>query len=132
MTESKTHLGISHELCGRPVELGQGRARVELETTDDMTADDQGLVHGGFVFGQADYAAMLAVNDPNVVLGAADTRFVAPVRVGETVTAVAEVTEEKGKKRIVEVVARVGDKPVLTGTFTTFVLEEHVLAGDDA
>jgi acyl-coenzyme A thioesterase PaaI-like protein len=48
-----------------------------------MAVDDRGLVHGGFVFGLADHAAMLAVNDPNVVLGAASTRFLKPVRVGE-------------------------------------------------
>ena len=33
------------------------------------------------MFGAADYAAMLAVNDPNVVLGNAELRFVAPVEV---------------------------------------------------
>jgi acyl-coenzyme A thioesterase PaaI-like protein len=44
-----------------------------------MAADQRGLVHGGFTFGLADYAAMVAVNDPNVVLGAAEVRFLAPV-----------------------------------------------------
>ena len=80
-----THLGIDARLCGRPTTLAEGRAAVRLETVPEMAADDRGLVHGGFVFGAADYAAMLCVNDPNVVLGAADTRFVAPVAVGEVV-----------------------------------------------
>jgi acyl-coenzyme A thioesterase PaaI-like protein len=48
-----------------------------------MVVDAHGLVHGGFVFGLADYAAMLAVNDPNVVLGAAEARFLKPVRRGD-------------------------------------------------
>ena len=81
----------------------------------------------GFVFGLLDYAAMLAVNDPNVVLGSADLRFVAPVKVGDEVVAEATVVEEKGKKRVCDCTARVGDKDVLTGTLTTFVLDEHVL-----
>lgn len=122
-----THLHIDRELVGEPRATGDGTATVDLATHPRMAADTRGLVHGGFVFGLADYAAMLAVNDPNVVLGAADTRFVAPVRVGETVTAEATRTEVKGRKHVVDVVARVGDREVFRGTFTTFVLDKHVL-----
>lgn len=122
-----THHGIDRTLCGEPQHLAEGTATVTLATLPCMAADDRGLVHGGFVFGLADYAAMLAVNDPNVVLGAADTRFLAPVRVGEHVTATAERTEVKGRKHLVSVTAAVGDRTVFTGTFTTFVLDGHVL-----
>jgi len=94
-----------------------------------MAADDRGLVHGGFVFGLADHAAMLAVNDPYVVLGSSEVRFVAPVRVGDEVVAHAEITETKGKKRVLAVRAIVGDREVLVGTLTAFVLEQHVLDG---
>ena len=64
-----------------------------MTTTNAMAADDIGLVHGGFIFGMADYAAMLAVNDPNVVLGAADVKFLKPVSVQETVVAEARVSK---------------------------------------
>lgn len=127
MTHPNTHLGIDQALCGRPLALAPGRSEVELPTTPVMAADDRGLVHGGFVFGAADYAAMLAVNDPNVVLGAAQARFVAPVRVGETVVARAVVGEQTGKKRVVEVTVQRGEDVVLEATLTCFVLERHVL-----
>ena len=122
-----THLEINHALCGEPTELGEGSATTRLVTTDAMAVDSRGLVHGGFVFGAADHAAMLAVNDPNVVLGAAEVRFTAPVTVGDEVVATAQIVETKGKKRIVESSVRVGDREVMTATFTTFVLEDHVL-----
>lgn len=125
---SKTHLGINPRLCGTPVSIADGRAVVRLTTTIDMTADTQGLVHGGFVFGLADYAAMLAVNDPNVVLGAANTRFLKPVVRGQTVTASAEVKLRKGRKHAVEVTCVCNDDVVMTGTFTCFVLDTHVLS----
>ena len=127
--EARTHLDADPRLCGRPVDLAEGRARVALDTVDSMVVDAQGLVHGGFVFGLADYAAMLAVNDPNVVLGAAATRFLKPVRGGDQVIATAEVVDAKGKKREVQVAALVGDIKVFEGTFTCFVLEHHVLEG---
>lgn len=100
---------------------------MQLDTSAEMAADGQGLVHGGFVFGAADYAAMLAVNDPNVVLGAAKTRFLRPLRVGQAVLVRATVAEEKGKKREVQVIAREGENVVFEGTFTCFVLDKHVL-----
>jgi acyl-coenzyme A thioesterase PaaI-like protein len=127
MLESNTHLAIDPDLVGTPVALAEGEAIVELEASGCMAADHRGLVHGGFVFGLADYAAMLAVNDPLVVLGAADTTFKKPVRVGETIRAEAKVTESKGKKRAVAVVVRRGEEVVMEGSFTCFVLESHVL-----
>jgi len=127
MTTANTHLHIDPKLCGEVVELGPNHATAQLAATQEMRVDDRGLVHGGFVFGLADYAAMLAVNDPNVVLGAADVRFVAPVVVGDEIVAEARVLEQKGKRRVVEATASVGERRVFEGTFTTFVLPKHVL-----
>jgi len=123
----KTHLNIDTSLCGKVVRLEEKYAKVLLHTTRQMAADERGLVHGGFVFGAADYAAMCAVNDPYVVLGAATSKFTAPVRVSDAVSCVAKVVQEKGKKREVAVEAFVEGKLVFEGTFTTFVLEGHVL-----
>lgn len=127
-----THLGIDRALCGEPSELSEGKAVVTLRTTPNMSADDRGLVHGGFVFGAADYAAMLAVNDPNVVLGGANTRFTAPAAVGDVVVLTAERSGIDRRKHTVDVVGTVGDTKIFEGTFTTFVLDAHVLDGRSA
>ncbi len=122
-----THLNINTSLCGKVTKLQENYAEVLLHTTQQMTADRQGLVHGGFVFGAADYAAMSAVNDPLVVLGASSSKFLAPVKVGDVVLCKAIVVSEKGKKREVEVQAFVNEKLIFEGSFTTFVLDKHVL-----
>ena len=127
--QPRTHLDADPRLCGQVIELDEGSARVALETTDSMVVDAAGLVHGGFVFGLADYAAMLAVNHPNVVLGAAETRFLKPVRSGDRVVAHARTVGARGKKHEVSVQAAVGSEKVFEGTFTCFVLERHVLEG---
>jgi acyl-coenzyme A thioesterase PaaI-like protein len=127
MLYQNTHLSIETALCGKVTKLETGYAEVVLHTTRQMTADEKGLVHGGFVFGAADYAAMCAVNDPNVVLGAACSTFIAPVKVGDVVVCKAAIVREKGKKREVMVEAFVDGKMVFEGSFTTFVLETHVL-----
>lgn len=125
----RTHIGIDARLCGTPTSLEPGAATVEFVATPDMAADGHGLVHGGFVFGLADHAAMLAVNEPTVVLGGAEAvRFKAPVAVGDTVVASARVTASSGRKHTIDAQALVGDEVVFTATFTAFVLDEHVLS----
>lgn len=124
--EVNTHLLISSSLVGSAVELKPGYAMAQLEASAEMASDDKGLVHGGFTFGLADYAAMLAVNDPNVVLGASECKFLAPVVVGETLTAEAEILSENGKKREVRCLVKT-DRTVFEGVFTCFVLEKHLL-----
>lgn len=123
----RTHGAIDPRWVGRALSLASGSARAELVTRPEMQADERGLIHGSFAFGLADYAAMLAVNDPNVVLGGADLRFLAPVRLGETMTASAQVTESAGKKRLVTCSVSSDGREVLAGTFTCFVLDRHVL-----
>ena len=122
-----THLKIDQRLCGKPAVIKESKSGVELVTSPDMAADETGLVHGGFVFGMADYAAMLAVNHPNVVLGSAEVKFIKPVKVGDKLQATASVKTVNGKKQIVEVIVQKDNKNVLTGSFTCFVLETHVL-----
>ncbi|XXJ18794.1 hotdog domain-containing protein [Desulfovibrio caledoniensis] len=127
--EIKTHESINRSLCGEPVELSQGSSAVRLTCTADMAADASGLVHGGFIFGLADYAAMLSVNHPNVVLGAAETRFLKPSRVGDVLVAKAQDQTPQERKHLVQVEVSCGEDVVFSGTFTCFVTKEHVLAG---
>jgi acyl-coenzyme A thioesterase PaaI-like protein len=93
-----------------------------------MRADASGLIHGGFVFGLADYAAMVAVNHPNVVLGAAETKFLKPVQVGDQLQAEAHIQERQGKKIFVAVTVRRASEEIFQGLFTCFVPPRHVLA----
>lgn len=122
-----THALINNGLCGTPLEVQQNFSRVQLTATPEMQVDASGLVHGGFIFGLADYAAMIAVNHPNVVLGAASVKFLKPVAVADVVLATATVHEEKGKKRVVGVQVLRKDEPVFEGEFVCFVLDRHVL-----
>lgn len=126
--KSNTHPAIDHRLCGHVREIGIDRSRVELLLLEEMQADATGLVHGGFIFGAADYAAMLAVNDPNVVLGSAEVRFVRPSRVGDTLGFEARVESSDGRKRTVSVVGKGTDgAEVFVGRFVCFVLDAPAL-----
>lgn len=122
-----THESINQDLCGQIQKLESGTVEIELVTTQDMVADDMGLVHGGFVFSAADYAAMAAVNEKNVVLVASECEFLSPVKLGDVVKIKAKVRHKEGRKRNVEVEAYVFDIKVFTGLFKTVITERHVL-----
>ncbi len=123
-----THNKIDQNLCGTPILVEKNRCLVELITNHNMRADDSGLVHGGFIFGLADYAAMIAVNHPNVVLGSSEAKFLKPVKLNEKVIAEAIIETEEGKKRIAIVKITRDDDIVFEGKFTCFVLPEHILS----
>jgi len=125
--KQRTHRLASERLVGRPLRIEPGRAEVELLTTGEMAVDEYGLVHGGFTFGLADYAAMLAVNEPTVVLGKAEVKFLKPVKVGDRLVARAEVVEDLGRKKVAGVGVFRGKEKVFEGTFHCYVLEKHVL-----
>lgn len=122
-----THLGIDASLCGKVVTLEEGSAVVELKTTQSMRADAQGLVHGGFVFGAADYAAMAAVNAPTAVLAAAQCRFMAPSKVGDLLRFEAACIDNDGKKYKITVKGFCGDVQIFDGEFKTVITPKHVL-----
>jgi acyl-coenzyme A thioesterase PaaI-like protein len=129
---SRTHRAIDHRLVGEPMELEAGRAAVRLTTTSEMAADERGLVHGGFVFGLADYAAMLAVNEPNVVLAAAECRFLAPVVVGAELVAAAETIAVEGIRRRIRVTVTAGSTAIFEGELSCAVPARHVLDREPA
>jgi len=123
----KTHEKISADLCGEVIKMEQGYVELRLTTTPEMLADEMGLIHGGFIFSAADYAAMLAVNEKNVVLVASDCQFLSPVKLHNEVNFVARVRHKEGRKRNVYVVGSVLDIKVFEGEFKTVITEKHVL-----
>ena len=127
--EQQTHLKINTGLCGELTALSKGYAKVVLRTDARMAADEEGLIHGGFIFGAADFAAMCAVNAPNVVLTASSCRFMAPSREGDVITFEARMIEEEAPKGVVEVVGRSEERELFSGTFKTYITKAHVLKG---
>ncbi len=122
-----THERVNPDLCGEVLVLERGYVETRLRTISEMVADDIGLIHGGFIFGAADYAAMLAVNERNVVLVASNCQFLSPVKFHDEVTFVARVRHKEGRKRNVNVEGYVLDIKVFEGEFKTVVTERHVL-----
>lgn len=127
--QQNTHLKTSKKLVGTVISIEENKAVVQLKITKEMAVDSVGLAHGGFTFGLADYAAMVATNHPNVVLGKAQVKFLKPTVVGDLLTAEAVVSEQVNpvKSTVSVTVKNQNDVAVFEGEFVCFSLENHVL-----
>jgi len=123
----KTHERINADLNGEIMKMELGYVELRLTTIAEMVADDIGLIHGGFIFSSADYAAMLAVNEKNVVLVGSDCQFLSPVKFHDEVNIIAKVRHKEGRKRNIHVEAFVLDIKVFSGEFKTVITDKHIL-----
>ena len=99
----RTHSSISEALVGKVEWIETDKsARVTLTVDQRMQVDEKGLIHGGFTFGLADYAAMVTVNHPFVVLLSSNVRFLKPVVAGDRLTAHARISAAEGRQAVAQ------------------------------
>jgi len=122
----RTHSKIRTNLCGTILKLDSGYSKTTLQTTKEMALDDLGLVHSGFIYGAADYAAAVAVNEPNVVIIGAKSKFLAPAKVEDLIEFTATAKFEDSRKREIKVCGYINDIKVFEGIFQAIVLEHHI------
>ena len=123
----KTHTAIKTSLAGNLTELGKNSAKVVLQTTPEMGVDEFGLVHSGFIFGSAEYAAVAAVNESNLVIIGCRSKFFAPAKVGDLIDFEAKGRFEDTRKREIKVVGTINEIKVFEGIFQAVLLEKHIL-----
>lgn len=123
----RTHLLINQAFVGTIEELREGSCRLRLVCTEEMAVDKRGLIHTGFLFAAADYAAKAAINRPNQALAVARANFLAPVGVDDEVIFEAQVQQLSSRKRMVQVKGLLDNIKVYEGEFAIVVLERHLL-----
>ncbi|MDR0746642.1 MAG: PaaI family thioesterase [Helicobacteraceae bacterium] len=124
----KAYNEIDQQLCGSLEELREGYAKVRFLTTAEMVVDKKGLVHSGFVFGAANFAAAAAVNRPNAILSVARCNFLAPLKVEDEVIFEAAAQQLTARKRTVIVSGYIDKIKVFDGEFSMVITDRHALS----
>jgi acyl-CoA thioesterase len=125
--ELKAYNLISQSLCGTVEELRDGYARIKLIANDEMAVDKKGLIHSGFVFAAANFAAVAAVNKANVILAVAQCNFLAPLKVEDEVIFEATTQQLTARKRTITVIGTMNNIKVFVGDFSVVITDKHVL-----
>ncbi|MBR8462038.1 PaaI family thioesterase [Campylobacter sp. faydin G-140] len=124
--EIKTSTTIKINLSGTATLLELNHAKTRFYTIADMVSDSEGLVHSGFVYSAANYAALLAINEEFCVTISSRINFFAPVKLGDIVDFDATARFEESRKREVRVVGKCKDIKIFEGIFQLVVLDEHI------
>lgn len=125
--ELLTHSKIRTTLVGNLTELKKGSSKVILQTIQEMVVDDFGLIHNGFIFGSAEYAAVASINEENVVVIGCRSKFFAPAKLGDIIEFEARGRFEEARKREIKVVGKINEIKVFEGIFQAILLEKHIL-----
>ena len=72
-------------IVGELVELYRDKAVVRFRPNERMIMDESKMIHAGFVFNAASFAAMAAINKKYSVLIASDVKFLAPIELGHDI-----------------------------------------------
>ncbi len=124
----QTHKTIDIKFSGKVEKLKEHFAEVHLEISPEMSVDENGLIHNGFIFSGASLAATAAVNERYGFSIGAVVNFLTPVRQNDIVVFKAKSRQKLGRKRVVDVIGRVGDVKIFVGEFTVIVIEKHILS----
>ncbi len=122
-----THAKVRSTLIGNIISLEHSKSKTTLQTTDEMAVDTLGLIHNGFIFGAAEYAAVLAVNEENLVVISSKVKFLAPAKSGDLIEFRALAKFEDSRKREIKVIGEINEIKIFEGLFQAVLLENHIL-----
>ena len=113
---ARSMLAADRSLDGLGIQVlraSEGRATAVLRVTPEM-ANGHGIAHGGLVFALADTAFAMAANTfgAGIATAEASISYISPARISEELVASAEVTFHEGRRMIVDVVVRAGERTV--------------------
>ena len=118
---------INQSIVGFLEEIVPGEATVKLVCTDDMVADQKGLIHTGFMFNSANYAALLAINEPNAITIVSKANFLLPAVLDDEVIFKARAMQTESRKRVVRVDGFLRDNKIFEAEFSIVVMDRHIL-----
>lgn len=114
-------------VVGEIVEFYNGKIVTKFTPTNRMLMDDNsGMIHAGYVFNAASYAAMAAINKKYSILIAADIKFLAPIELGHEVVFKAKAIQSDMKKCEVKVEGYLLDIKIFDSLFHIAIFDKKI------
>ncbi|WP_027327063.1 hypothetical protein [Helicobacter pametensis] len=89
---------LKPDLCGRIAKLTEEEAIIIFNPTKQMISDESNLIHSGFIFSAANYAAMCLVNQPNALTIKSEVQFLAPIEFEQEIIFLATIKQSNNRK----------------------------------
>ncbi|MCI6216935.1 MAG: PaaI family thioesterase [Helicobacter sp.] len=117
----------SLDSCGSVLENSKNKASVSFVPNESMVSDideHSKLIHAGYIFNAASFAAMVAVNKKHSIMIAADVKFLSPIQLGHEIFFKAHALQHNTKKCEVKVEGFLLDIKIFDSIFHIAVFDK--------
>lgn len=123
----RTHTELDVNYAGYIDAMKEDESFTTLSTSRMMQADSEHLTHSGFVGSAAEYAALIAVNEPNGMIYSVNSQYFACARIGDDIKYHATVKHSEGRKRDVIVIGKIEAIKIYEAHIIVVIPEYHPL-----
>lgn len=117
---------LKGELVGNIVKMTYEEVITKFVPTKQMISDESNLIHSGFIFNAANYAAMCLVNQPHAITIGSEVEFLAPVEFEQEMMFLATVKQSNNKKFEINVKGTLLDIKIFEAIFHIAVFEKQL------
>ena len=113
--------------CGNITKLAKGKTTVRFVPDEHMVMDRSErnqLIHSGYIFNAAAYAAMVTINKRHSIMIACDVKFLAPIELGHEMFFHAQSLQDDSKKCEVKVEGSLLDIKIFDALFHIAVFDK--------
>lgn len=124
--ELQTCNALKSDICGSIIKITHEEVLTKFIPTKQMISDESNLIHSGFIFNAANYAAMCLVNQPYAITIGAEVEFLAPVEFEQEMMFLATIKQSNNKKFEVLVKGTLLDIKIFEATFHIAIFEKQL------
>lgn len=117
---------LKSEFIGSIVKMTYEEVITKFAPTKQMISDESNLIHSGFIFNAANYAAMCLVNQPHAITIGAEVEFLAPVEFEQEMMFLATVKQSNAKKFEISVKGTLLDIKIFEAIFHIAVFDKQL------
>lgn len=117
---------LKPELCGTILKHTQEEIITSFSPSKQMISDETNLIHSGFIFNAANYAAMCLVNQQNALTIKADVQFLAPIEFEQEMLFLASIKQSNNKKYEILVKGTLLDIKVFEAIFHISIFDKQL------
>lgn len=117
---------LKSELAGSILKMTYEEVITKFVPTKQMISDESNLIHSGFIFNAANYAAMCLVNQPHAITIGAEVEFLAPVEFEQEMMFLATIKQSNAKKFEISVKGTLLDIKIFEAVFHIAVFDKQL------
>lgn len=121
---------LKPDLCGSIIKMSEEEVLVKFTPNEQMIGDQNNLIHSGFIFNAANYAAMCLVNQAHSLTIGAEVQFLAPIELEQEMLFLATIKYTNDRKYKVLVKGTLLDIKIFEGVFHISVFDKELFKLD--